>query len=80
MSTIVEDDSDAAQKRYAQNSFVGVGHGNRHSEAKHEAMEDAWRKAKQAGKQGRPLRVEAEWVSGNNPITWCKIILTDDNG
>ena len=31
-------------------------------------------------KHGRPLRVQAEWVSGNNPITWCKIILSDDNG
>ena len=77
MSTIVDDDSDAAQQRYEQNSFVGVGRGGNHAEAKHEAIEDAWQKAKNAGKHGRPLRVEAEWVSGNNPITWCKIVLSD---
>ncbi|CAN5633975.1 hypothetical protein BH20ACT14_BH20ACT14_05150 [soil metagenome] len=78
MSNIVGEDSDAAQERYAQNGFVGVGRGQGHAECKDNAMEDAWEKAKRAGKEGRPLRVQEEWVSGNNPITWCKVVLSDD--
>lgn len=80
MSNIVEEDSDAAQARYAQNTFVGIGRGHGHADCKDKAMDDAWEKAKNRGKEGRPLRVQAEWVSGNNPITWCKVVLSDDDG
>lgn len=79
MSGMLEEDGDDAQMRYSQNVFVGVGTGESREEAKELAFERAWERAKNAGKSGRPLRVQAEWISGNNPITWYKVALTDDN-
>jgi hypothetical protein len=76
--SVYEHDDDGAQQRYAENVFVGIGRGSTREEAKEEAFERAWQRAKAGGKAGRPLRVQAEYVSGENPITWYKVVLVDD--
>lgn len=78
MSAFEETDDDV-QRRFAENIFIGTGHGSSREEAKEMAFENAWERAKGAGKQGKPLRVAAEWVSGTNPITWYRVKLVDDN-
>lgn len=72
--------SDDAQSSFQANSFVGIGRGSNYDESVKAAFDDAWRKAKGAGKQGRPLRVAEWYVAGQNPIDWCKVVLVDDGG
>lgn len=76
MTNGLEEDSDNAQQLYVSNVFVGVGRGDNRKDAEDAAYDDAWGKAKNAGKAGRPLRVEAIYVGGENPINWCKVVLT----
>jgi hypothetical protein len=72
-------ESDEAERSFDENSYVGVGRGSNADESIRAALDDAWRKAKADGKQGKPLRVMECYVGGQNPIDWCKIVLVDEN-
>lgn len=74
-----EGDEDG-QLAYQQNVFVGIGTGSNRQQATDIAFDNAWERAKAAGKEGRPLRVQEMWVKGENPIGWCKVVLVDDSG
>lgn len=71
-------DTDEAQRLYGENVFVGIGRGGSYDEAMRDAFDQAWGKAKSAGKERKPLRVAEHYVAGENPINWCKIVLVDD--
>jgi hypothetical protein len=75
-----EEDSDDVQARIRANTFAGTGTGRSREEAKEMAFNNAWERAKAGGKAGKPLRVQAEYLSGNNPINWYRVILHDESG
>jgi hypothetical protein len=74
-----EEDSDGVQEQIRAKMYVGVGNGRNREEAKEMAFDNAWEKAKADGKAGKWLRVQAEYVGGENPITWYRVILSDDS-
>jgi len=59
--------------------YHGQGRGGNPIEALRAAIDDAWQKAKDDGKQGVELVVEpGSWrVKGQNPINWTSIVLID---
>ena len=59
---------------YRGKVFVGVGHADSYSEAKEQAVQNAWAGSGLSGP--KVLRVAEEWVGGENPITWCKVVLS----
>jgi hypothetical protein len=59
--------------------YKGEGRGHGAMAAVTAALDDAWEKAKADGKQGKKLRVDDWYVSGENPINWSSIVLIDED-
>jgi len=64
------------QEAYRENVFVGVGEGDTYAQAKEQAVQKAWEDSGLSGP--KVLRLTEEWVGGTNPITWCKVVLSDN--
>jgi hypothetical protein len=55
----------------------GEGEGADYHEAFANALADAWSRVRYKGNKHRVL---VQWVSGDNPITWCRLELKDEGG
>jgi hypothetical protein len=69
------DQHGTSNEEYRGNVFVGVGEGSDYTEAKNNAVQQAWADSGLSGP--KVLRVAEEWVGGTNPITWCKVVLSN---
>lgn len=58
--------------------WEGAKPGNGPMGATQNALNEAWRKAKDDGKAGVELRVAEWYVTGENPLNWARVVLTDD--
>jgi hypothetical protein len=73
--SVFEQHGDDAQDAYRRGLYVGIGHADSYSAAKEQAVQQAWEMSGLSS--GTVLRVAEEWVGGENPITWCKVVLSE---